>query len=306
MARPAPVVIRCRGDERITASHTKTFELSADPAIGPRATCVVGVAARVEGDRAALDGLVEITLDAAGLRQTVQAEANPFAPDGLVVRKSDFRGHDTLAVNADVAAADLDRALVAALADPATELVVSVRPVGPRPRRAVFTDRDSPAIGDAGDNDGIDEVVAASPLAQLNACAALAAPGAASLLVLRGRPRKQDVAAALAASPVVVWQGPPADAKALRDHADAVVAVDRGEAVTRVERGWPDRLAADAVVTVAIAGTAGNENNGADLEPLLRALRAEGVTARTLRQALARVPGTPGAKGWDYDAISRL
>jgi hypothetical protein len=299
MARPAPVVIRCRGDERITASHAKTFELSPDPAIGPRATCVVGVAARVEGDRTVLDGPVEITLDAAGLRQTVHADANPFAPDGLVVRKSDFRGHDTLAVNADAAAADLDRALAAALADPATELVVSVRPAGPRPRRAVFTDRDSPAI-----DDDVNEVVAASPLAQLHACAARAAPGAASLLLLRGRPRKQDVAAALAASPVVVWRGSTADAKALRDHADAVVALDRGEAVTRVERGWPDRLAADAAITVAMAGAGGDE--GADLEPLLRALRAEGVTARTLRQALARVPGLPGGRGWDYDAISRL
>src|SRR5207302_1566693 len=87
-------------------------------AAGPRATCVLGVGARIEGDPAGLGfGPVELVLEAAGRRAVVRAEANPFfdPTGGVVVRRSDLRGADTLAIDADTTAADLDRSLVAAL-----------------------------------------------------------------------------------------------------------------------------------------------------------------------------------------------
>lgn len=313
------VAIQCSGDERITATHAKTFELTADHDIGPRATCVIGVGARVKGDPARLHGPVEITLDAGGHRQVVHADANPFLDpvDGLVVRKSDFRGAGTLAIGADTGAADLDRALVHAMADPAGRLDVRIRPVGPPPATVVVTDDasrgydapgltvvrvhglDGPTLPDA------EEVVATSALAQMAACAALARPGEGPTLVLGPLPRgatarRAFLAAATASAPVVVWRGPAGQAEPLLALDQAVVAVDRGEAVTRIG-ARPDRIPADAVVTVAVAGETGEE---AGLAPLLAALKAEGVSARTLRQALARLPHL--ADRWGYDELNRL
>lgn len=290
------VTIRCRGHAQITAGHSKTFELTPDADIGPRATCVIGVGAQVDGDPRLLAGPVEIALEAGGIRQRVTAEANPFATHGFVVRKSDFRGHDTLAVNADAAASDLDRELVAALQHGA-ELTVRITATGNAPTIAVFTDDAAPDATDA------DEVVAATPLAQLRACAALVAPGRPTLLVdalpKQATERRAYLAAALATAHVVAWRGPAKQAQPLLDLDGAVAAVDRGEAVTRIGH-LPARIPADATVTVAAPGAPAHD----DLGPVLKALREEGVTARTIRQALARLPHLAGR--WDYDAINRL
>jgi hypothetical protein len=302
MTPPAPVVICCRGHERITATHGKTLELSTDADIGPRATCVIGVDARVAGDLSSLRGPVSISLESGGRALTVSAEANPFAAptDGLVVRKSDFRGADTLAVNADAGAADLDRSFVHALADPEAELVVTVRAVGSPPAIALFTDQAGALADDV-------EVVATTAMAQVRACVALAVgdPDADALLLSslpRGATaRRAHMAAAVSGATVVVWRGrgsPPAEVVARA----SAFAVDRGEVVTRVTGLPPLRYPADAVVTAAIPGTP-PEAQG-DISLLLQALLSEGISPKTLRQALRRLPHLEGR--WDYDALRTL
>lgn len=140
-AQPASVSFECAGHPSITGRHTKTLELALEPAVGPRATCVVGVASRPDWDALrATRGHVVIELAVGDHRDEVRAETNPFFAPGerIVVRRSTSRLPDTFAVSADKAASDLDRSLVAALADPAARLVVTIRPDPARAPRAAL------------------------------------------------------------------------------------------------------------------------------------------------------------------------
>src|SRR5215212_1305962 len=84
------VTIIGRGHAAITASHAKTVELVTEQEIGPRATCVAAVGARVDsGDLLALRGWIDLTIEAGGITDVVRAHANPAfaAGDRLVVRR---------------------------------------------------------------------------------------------------------------------------------------------------------------------------------------------------------------------------
>lgn len=132
-------LIECRGHPAISATHTKTWELTLDDDIGRRATCVLGVGGVVDWDRLlALKGPVRFTLSVGEHRDQVLAEMNPLFRAGrrLVVRTSRFRADDTLAIGADKASADLDRDLVRALAAPRARLVVDAAPELSLPRAA--------------------------------------------------------------------------------------------------------------------------------------------------------------------------
>lgn len=121
--------LRCRGHPEIRATHHKTLELTADADITGRATCVVGVAGTVVGTPPpAVAGPVVITVSAGGHTVRVRALANSaWRPGGAaVVRRSADRLPGTLATDADLAAADLPRAMVAALSTPDTEVNVVV------------------------------------------------------------------------------------------------------------------------------------------------------------------------------------
>ncbi|SDD51217.1 DUF371 domain-containing protein [Actinokineospora iranica] len=130
--------LRCRGHRQIRATHAKTLEFAVDTDITGRATCVVGVDSALVGDPpAALAGPVLITVSAGGETATVRALANSrWRPGGAaVVRRSGERLPNTLATDADLAAADLPRALAAAMADPAAVVdVVVERDDRPDPR----------------------------------------------------------------------------------------------------------------------------------------------------------------------------
>ena len=65
----------------------------------------------------------------------VEGEASPYfaSTTRLVVRRSDGLDADTFLVNASAAAADLDRALVGRLRDPAARLAVTATEVGSPP-----------------------------------------------------------------------------------------------------------------------------------------------------------------------------
>jgi hypothetical protein len=135
-ARPSPHVneyvetVAARGHDNVAAAHASTFEVTTDDWLTPAGDCIVGVAA----DRAPEDfdpafvaacrdpeSDVEVVLRADGHETRVRARGDPdltFASDrSLVVRTSDYVDDRTVAVGADAAAVDLDRGLVAALAD---------------------------------------------------------------------------------------------------------------------------------------------------------------------------------------------
>lgn len=133
MSRPPVVRITAAGHPAVTGRHGKTLELTAEPEVTARATCVLGVAAGpLPGDLPGLRGRVRLDLAADGTADTVQGEVNPYyaSTERLVVRRSDVLDPDTFLVNASAAAADLDPALLAALRDPATRLEVTATELG--------------------------------------------------------------------------------------------------------------------------------------------------------------------------------
>jgi hypothetical protein len=137
----ATATVHARGHEHVAATHASTFELTTDDWLTPAGDCILGI----EADRAAADldpafatacrdpdARISLRLAAGGHAETVHARGDPaltLASDrSLVVRTSDHVDDRTVAVGADRAAADLDRGLVAALADGAAlELGLAVR-----------------------------------------------------------------------------------------------------------------------------------------------------------------------------------
>ena len=122
--------IHARGHENVAATHASTFEVTTDDYLTPAGDCIVAVGA----DRAPADvdpAFVEACRDAtatvtATLRvgdheATVTGRGHPdltFESDrSAVVRTSEYVDDRTVMVGADAAATDLDRDLVAALAD---------------------------------------------------------------------------------------------------------------------------------------------------------------------------------------------
>jgi hypothetical protein len=121
--------VRCRGHEHVSAEHGSTFEVTTDDWLTPAGDCILAV----EADRAPADfdeGFVEAcrdeaatitaVLEAGGHRAVVEGRGDPrltFDSDRSAVgRTSDYVDDRTVMVDADAAAADLDRTLVAALA----------------------------------------------------------------------------------------------------------------------------------------------------------------------------------------------
>jgi hypothetical protein len=122
--------VLCRGHENVLAEHETTLEVTTDDWLTPAGDCIVGVAADrapAEFDPAFVDACrdagatVTLTLSAAGHEAVVTGRGDPdltFDSDrSAVVRTSDHVDDRTVLVGADAAAADLDRDLVAALAD---------------------------------------------------------------------------------------------------------------------------------------------------------------------------------------------
>jgi hypothetical protein len=144
---PAPVRLTAHGHPDVTGRHRKTLELTADPRITARASCVVGVAAELPPELRGLRGVVRLDLMVDGLAASVSGEVNPgyASAERLVVRRSDVLDPDTFLVNASVAAADLPRPLVAALADPAALVSVTATELGaPDPVLLVLTPGSTP------------------------------------------------------------------------------------------------------------------------------------------------------------------
>jgi hypothetical protein len=130
------VRILARGHPAVTGRHGKTLEITAGPEITARASCVLGTSAGpLPGGLPTLRGRVRLELAVGDRTAAVEGEANPHfaSTTRLVVRRSDVLDADTFLVNASAAAADLDRALVERLRDPAARLEVTAAEVGTPP-----------------------------------------------------------------------------------------------------------------------------------------------------------------------------
>lgn len=122
-------IVRASGHENVTGTHGSTFEVTTDDWLTPAGDCILAVdAGRAPADfddgfvRACRDpdATIEIELTAGDHRTRTVGRGHPeltFQSErSLVVRTSDYVDDRTVAVEADAAAADLDRDVVDALA----------------------------------------------------------------------------------------------------------------------------------------------------------------------------------------------
>jgi hypothetical protein len=123
-------VVHAVGHEHVTADHASTFELTTDDYLTPAGDCILGI----EADRAPTDfdddfiaacqshdATIVATLAADGHTERIEGRGHPdlaFTNErSFVARTSDYVDDRTIMVGADAAATDVDRDLVAALAD---------------------------------------------------------------------------------------------------------------------------------------------------------------------------------------------
>jgi hypothetical protein len=130
--------IHARGHENVSAEHASTFEVTSDDFLTPAGDCILAVEAdRVPADFDPAfvdacqdeDATIVVTLTAGGETDRIEMRGHPdlsFESDrSLVGRTSEYVDERTVGVDSDKAAQDIDRDLVAALADGA-ELTVTL------------------------------------------------------------------------------------------------------------------------------------------------------------------------------------
>jgi len=123
---------RVRGHAALRASHDKTLEFKREAALGPRETCVVGVAGDWDvGAIKQLSGRVRVTVTCEDHREGFDAEICPWfdCRDRIVFRKSARKNAVTLGCRAGKGASDLDRGLIEAARNPETILEVAIATV---------------------------------------------------------------------------------------------------------------------------------------------------------------------------------
>ena len=123
-------VVRAEGHENVTAEHVSTLEFTSDDFLTPAGDCILAV----EADRVPADfdpefvdacqahgATITATIEAGGHTHEVTGRGHPdFSFENErshVIRTSDYVDDRTVMVGATGAAADVDRELVAALAD---------------------------------------------------------------------------------------------------------------------------------------------------------------------------------------------
>ncbi|RJX48416.1 DUF371 domain-containing protein [Halonotius pteroides] len=128
--------ITAHGHEHVQATHESTVEFTSDDWLTPAGDCILGVEADqvpADFDPAVVDAAqsadaeITVTIEAGDHSQTIAGRGHPeltFDDDrSMVVRSSTYTDDRTVMIDADAAAADIDRGLVAALADGATATV---------------------------------------------------------------------------------------------------------------------------------------------------------------------------------------
>ena len=123
-------VVRAEGHENVTAEHASTLEITSDDFLTPAGDCILGVEAdtvpaEFDDEFVAAcqrsEAAITATIEAGGHSVTVTGSGHPelsFENErSHVLRTSDYVDDRTVMVDADAAAGDVDRDLVAALAD---------------------------------------------------------------------------------------------------------------------------------------------------------------------------------------------
>ena len=132
----ATETITAHGHEHVQATHESTVEFTSDDWLTPAGDCILGIEADqvpadfdpafVEAAQSA-DAEITVTIEAGDHSQTIAGRGHPeltFDDDrSMVARTSTYTDDRTVMIDADAAAADIDRGLVAALADGATATV---------------------------------------------------------------------------------------------------------------------------------------------------------------------------------------
>ena len=132
----ATETITAHGHEHVQATHESTVEFTSDDWLTPAGDCILGVEAdQVPADfdpafvdaAQSADAEITVTIEAGDHSQTIAGRGHPeltFDDDrSMVARTSTYTDDRTVMIDADTAAADIDRGLVAALADGATATV---------------------------------------------------------------------------------------------------------------------------------------------------------------------------------------
>lgn len=124
------IVVHARGHENVSGQHASTLEVTSDDFLTPAGDCILAI----EADTVAADvpqsfveqcqtetAEITATLEADGHRETVTGRGHPdLSFEGersMVCRTSDYVDDRTVMVDADAAAGDLDRDLVAVLTE---------------------------------------------------------------------------------------------------------------------------------------------------------------------------------------------
>ena len=123
-------IIHARGHEHVSAEHASTFEFTSDDWLTPAGDCILAIEAdRVPADFSAsfvaaaqhADSEITATIETAEHSQTIVGRGHPnlsFEDERSAVgRTSEYVDDRTIMIDADVAAGDVDREIVAALAD---------------------------------------------------------------------------------------------------------------------------------------------------------------------------------------------
>lgn len=120
---------KARGHKNVKATHRATIEFTRDEDLTPRGDCIVAVGAEKalkdlpDAFKEALraGSRVEVGIECNGRKDAIRAFGSPrLTLKGarcMIIRKSGFACDRTLCVNADKAAADLNRELVEELRD---------------------------------------------------------------------------------------------------------------------------------------------------------------------------------------------
>jgi 16S rRNA (cytidine1402-2'-O)-methyltransferase len=131
--RAASVSFRARGHGQIAATHDKTIEVTRAEDITRRATCVVAVGAEYDdAELRQLRGDIEVSIECDGVEDHFRATTTPFflGDDSLVLRRGEPLRARTFAYDASKTAAELDRALVAKLAEATQDVQITMRSLG--------------------------------------------------------------------------------------------------------------------------------------------------------------------------------
>ena len=122
--------ITAHGHDNVSGAHESTLEFTSDDYLTPAGDCILGIEAdRVPSDFDA-DFVAACQAHSATITATITTDQHQCVVTGqghpelsfendrsIVVRTSDYVDDRTVMVDADAAAADVDRALIDALAD---------------------------------------------------------------------------------------------------------------------------------------------------------------------------------------------